>query len=397
MKILQISNRIPFPLNEGGTIGIYNYTRGFSEAGCSVTLLTLHAQKHKINLTEAGKELSQYCRFIVHNINTDVRPVPAFLNLFTNKSYNVIRFYDKAFEQKIEDLLKSETFDVIQVEGTFPAVYTDVILKYSENAKVILRQHNVEYQIWERLAMNESNPAKKWYLNLLTRRLKKFEASLVNRYDAIVPVTPEDGVLFRQMHCIKPIFPSPAGIDIQLWKPSNSADLKKVFHIGSLEWLPNLEAVNWFLEDIWPLIHQTFPELQLFIAGKGMPQTMKAQIIDGVEMAGEVENAPIFIEDKMITIVPLKSGSGIRLKILEAMAAGKIVISTTIGAQGIHYSNGENILIADTPQQFTEAFGLLKSQPELSSKLSENARKLIVDEYSNESVIQKLLNFYDSL
>ncbi len=397
LKILQVSNRVPYPLNEGGTIGIYNYTRGFFEAGCSVTLFALAAKKHQINHKEAAEELTKYCAYHVYPINTDVKPVPAFLNLFTDKSYNVERFYDKHFEDELTNHLHENSYDFIQIEGTFPARYSSTIFANRKNAKVVLRQHNVEYQIWERLSKNSKNPLKKWYLNLLAKRLKRFEQQHLNQYDALVPVTVDDGDLFKQLGCTVPVFPSPAGIDTQLWNISPKANNTAIYHIGSLEWMPNVEAVEWFIEEVWPLLFAQFSELKFHVAGKGMSDDFKSKKHPGVEMVGQVESAVDFIEDKGITVVPLKSGSGIRLKILEAMSAGKVVISTTIGAQGITYTDGVDILIADTPEEYALAFERLKNEPALVKSLTTNARKLIEETYSNQSVVNRLIAFYKSL
>ena len=397
LRILQVSNRVPYPLNEGGTIGIYNYTRGFSEAGCEVTLLAQSAKKHQINEEEAQKELSKYATYHSYPIDTDVKIVPALLNLFTNKSYNVQRFFDPIFETALIQNLKGNNYDVIQIEGTFPALYSDIIFQNRKDALVVLRQHNVEFQIWQRLAANESNPIKRWYLQLLADRLKSFEKLHLNQYDALVPVTVDDGDLFQSMGCKVPVFPSPAGIDTDLWKPSEQEDPNTVYHIGSLEWLPNLEAIEWFINDVWPLVQAKCPNVKFAVAGKGMPDEYRSMEVPGIEMLGQVDSATDFVADKSITVVPLKSGSGIRLKILEAMSAGKLVISTTIGAQGITCTDGKDILIADTPEEFCEAIIRATTDIELVNHLKQNARKLILDNYSNQSVIRKLITFYKGL
>ncbi|MFT5724207.1 MAG: glycosyltransferase involved in cell wall biosynthesis [Bacteroidia bacterium] len=396
-KILQVSNRVPYPLNEGGTIGIFNYTRGFFEAGCDVTLFALSAKKHRIDADESKDALSQFCDYHVFPIDTDVKPLPALLNLFSNKSYNVERFYDVTFEQALITHLKNNTYDVIQIEGTFPARYSAAIFQYRKTAKVVLRQHNVEFQIWERLSANAKNPLKKWYFKLLAKRLKRFEQQHLNQYDALVPVTSDDGDLFKKLGCNAPIFPSPAGIDTKLWSSSNDEDPNAVYHIGSLEWIPNVEAVEWFIEEVWPKIIAQHPQLTFYVAGKGMPASLKLKTYPNVNMIGEVDSAPAFISDKGITVVPLKSGSGIRLKILEAMSAGKLVISTTIGAQGIDHTENENLLIADTPEAFVTAFQKIISDNRLYLSIKQNARKLIQDQYSNERVVERLLSFYKSL
>ncbi len=396
-KIIQISNRIPYPLNEGGTIGIYNYTRGFKEANCEVTLLALDAKKHHTDIENAKNELEKYAEVEIYPIDTDVRLIPALKNLFTPDSYNVERFYSKDFELAIAQKLQSNDFDIIQIEGTYPARYTEVILKNKGPAKVVLRQHNVEYQIWERLSKNARNPLKKWYFHLLSNRLKEYEREHLNQFDAVVPVTPDDGRLFEGLGCTKPIFPSPAGIDVNIWKPEKASDHKSIYHIGSLEWMPNVEALMWFLDEVWPLVLEDQSDLKLYVAGKGMPDEIRQMKIRGVTMVGEVDDAPEFIKDKAISIVPLKSGSGIRLKILEAMSAGKAVVSTSIGAQGIDCTDGYDIAIADDAKAFAHQIVSLSSDTDALNEMQMNARKTILEKYSNESVIRGLLDFYQSL
>lgn len=396
MKILQVSHRVPYPLNEGGTIGIYNYTRGFAEAGAEVTLVSLNGIKHNIDIDEATDELKKYATVYIFDIDTNIKPLNAFFNLFTSKSYNVVRFYNPAFERFLTVLLKSEKFDIIQIEGTFVAPYYDV-LRQNSNAPLILRQHNVEFQIWERLAFNETNPIKKWYLKLLAKRLRQYEQEIINKFDAVVPVTADDAQLFKNLGCTKPIFVSPAGIDTNYWQPSDSENPFHVFHLGSLEWAPNREAVLWFIKDVWPSILAIDKRFILYIAGKNMPPFMQKMKTENVQMVGEVRDGADFAKDKAITIVPLLSGSGIRLKILEAMAASKLVISTTIGAQGIECENGKNILIADTSEEFADYFKKISENQSCYDDVRKKGFELIKSSYSNEAVVRRLLEFYKKL
>jgi glycosyltransferase involved in cell wall biosynthesis len=397
LRILQISHRVPYPLNEGGTIGIYNYTRGYSEAGCEVTLATLSAKKHQVNEVEMRKALEPYCELHVFPIDTDVKVWPALKNIFSRRSYNVDRFFDEAFSKFLINLLENRSFDIIQVEGTFAAMYGQIALDYG-NSPVVLRQHNVEYQIWERRATNEHNWLKSFYFRLLAKRLKRFESQHVNQYDAMIPVTVDDGILFEKMGCRIPIKASPAGIDMELWKPTNGVvDLASVFHLGSLEWGPNIEAVKWFLNEVWPLIYSQNPEINFYVAGKGMSDELRNTQIAGVHMLGEVSDAVQFVSDKAICVVPLLSGSGIRLKILEAMSAGKLVVSTSIGAQGIHYRDQENILIADDAQFMAETILAMVANPVKMERIASSGRELIEKEYGNQSVIKHLLDFFQVL
>ncbi len=397
MKILQVSHRVPYPLNEGGTIGIYNYTRGFSEAGNNVTLASLNGIKHIFDKNKAIEELIKFCKFYIFDIDTNIKILPAFFNLLTNESYNAIRFYSKTFEEFLETHLKSEKYDIIQVEGTFVALYYNV-LRANSKAPIILRQHNVEYQIWERLAENESNPLKKWYLNLLANRLKQFEKNNLNMFDALVPVTENDATLFKQLGYNKRVYVSPSGIDTTYWQPTpNDENPFHIFHLGSLEWAPNREAVLWFIKEVWPLILEIDKRFKLFIAGKNMPDFMKQMTVANVEMIGEVKDGASFIRDKAITVVPLLSGSGIRLKILEAMAASKLVISTTIGAQGIDYENGKQLLIADKPEEFAAIFQRISENQNEFEEVKKAGYELIKDKYANKAVVRRLLDFYETV
>lgn len=395
MKILQISHRVPWPLNEGGTIGIYNYTKGYHLDGHQVTLLALDGNKHQTNRKEAQIALQPFADTKIVGIDTNIRLWDAFKNLFTKDSYNVQRFYSSEFKRLIKDTLSRVEFDVIQIEGTFAALYTDVVLKNKPSkCLVVLRQHNVEYQIWERLAFNCRQPIKKMYLSILAKRLKTFESLHLNQYDLIVPVTDDDGKLFKALGCQTPIISSPAGIDTELWQPTIKSDLNKCYHLGSLEWMPNQEAMWWFIKDIWPTLKSQFKELEFYLAGKNMPSSFKQLNIKGIHVVDFVDDATEFVANKGINIVPLLSGSGIRLKILEAMSAGKIVVATKIGAQGINYTNKKNLLIADNLDQFITSFNLIQQNPKQALLLIREARKLIIEEYSNQKVIKELISTF---
>ena len=161
--------------------------------------------------------------------------------------------------------------------------------------------------------------------------------------------------------------------------------------------LPNEEGVRWFIDQVWPHVHKQFPDLKYFLAGRAMPGWMKELRVPGVEVLGEVEDARAFIASRSVMIVPLFSGSGIRIKIIEGMAAGKTVISTLLGAEGIHYSNGENILIANAPCEFFDMISLCIEDPSRRKMIGNNARMLIESEYDRDAITQRLISFYQQL
>lgn len=392
MKILQISNRVPWPLNEGGTIGIYNYTRSFSELGHDVTLYCLDGLKHNTPIAEAKKELSKYAKTLIHPIDTDIKWDEAILHLIKNESYNVSRFYNGVFEQEIATLLQNETYDIVQLEGTFAAPYIATVRK-SHKGLLAMRMHNVEYEIWERLAFIERNLIKKLYLNLLAKQLKKYETKVIKEVDVVATVTDDDARKFKQLHPKGNYVTIPAGIDLREWTYNPSETTNKWYHIGSMEWHGNLDAVDWFLKEVHPTLLNTDTEYQLLLAGKSIDKSLYENISQ-LMVQSDVPRAYDFVSKCDVCVVPLRSGSGIRLKILEAMAAGKLVVSTTIGAQGIDYEDGKQLLLADTPAEYQEIYCKLQNGEIDHKSIVQNARKLIEDNYSTEALASKQLSYY---
>ena len=392
MKILQISNRVPWPLNEGGTIGIYNYTRAFSELGHEVTLYCLDGLKHKTPIDEAQKELSKYAKTLIHPIDTDIKWDEAIMHILGNKSYNVSRFYNRIFEHEIIQLLKDDHYDIVQLEGTFVAPYIAAV-RNNHKGLLTLRMHNVEHEIWERLAFVEGNPIKKLYLTLLAKQLKAYETKIIQEVDVITTVTDDDGEKFKELHPNGKFRTIPAGIDLREWTYTPSKRATNWYHIGSMEWHGNVDAVNWYLSEVHPRLIELDTDYKLNLAGKSI-RAANFQSQSQLKIHSKTLRAFHFVRDCDVCVVPLRSGSGIRLKILEAMAAGKLVVSTTIGAQGIDYIKGTHLLIADTAAEFEEVYTKIKNREINRNLIVENARKLIEDNYSTEALVKRQLEFY---
>jgi glycosyltransferase involved in cell wall biosynthesis len=389
MRILQLINRVPWPLKDGGAIMYYQYIKGYADAGCEVTVAALNTTKHYVETLP--EELTSMAHLYAVKVDNRVKAIPAFFNLFSRKSYNVQRFISRDFEQMLDELLGKNTFDVIICESLFMAPYINTIRRRS-NALLVLRQHNVEHMIWETLAQGEANPIKKWYLNLLAKRLRNYEQKTLPAFDVLTVVTENDKQVFTQMGYTNPIHVGPLGIAVT--KQHQTPVPQSLFHIGSMEWEPNKEAIVWFVKNVWPRIHKQYPQASLHLAGRKLTSQFELSYSAGVIVAGEVPDALQFMADHQIMIVPLFSGSGIRVKIIEGMAAGKAVIATSLGAQGIKYEHGKNILIADTADEFCQCIGQLLNNPLLCNTIGNEAQKLINSEYGITKVINEMLNFY---
>lgn len=395
MKILQVTNKVPYPTKDGGAIACMNLTRGFSLLGHKVTVLSMNTAKHNITLGEIPEPVKDLADFRLVRVPARIFMISALWNLiFSRKPYNAVRFISKAFKKELKTILENDKFDVVQLEGLYVCPYIPVIKKYSK-AKIVYRAHNIEHEIWERTAIN-SNGIVSWYLKILSKRIKKFETRMLNDYDLIVPITERDSDILNKLGNKKPGHVSSTGIDSSALIP-NARNLEKpsLFHIGSLEWTPNVEGLIWFIENCWEKIHKKFPDLKFYIAGRNAPQWVQKKFQQpNVVFEGEVPDAYSFMNSKSIMVVPLHSGSGMRIKIIEGMALGKPIVSTQIGTEGIATTSGENIIIAENEQGFIDSISELIENDEYCEEIGRNAIEFIHENFDNLAIASALLEFY---
>lgn len=398
MKILQLSKKFPFPLKDGESIAITNLARAFDQLGNEVTLLAMNTSKHWFDPAQIPETFNHYNAIHTVDIDNRLKPGAALRNLFSDRSYHIERFDNQIFEQKLIELLRQEQFDVIQLETLYLAPYLPVIRKYSE-ALIALRAHNVEHEIWERVAVN-SQPIKRWYLNAITPRLKKYETERLNQYDLLIGITERDVEYFRRLGLTKPAAVTPIGIDSRDYTPDYRCFRKplSLAFIGSLDWMPNVEGLKWFLDEVWkPLLSPAFPGLTFHIAGRNTPGWLKRLRLPGVKVHGEVPDAAAFINQHPVMVAPLLSGGGMRAKILEAMALGRVVLSTPMGLEGIHARHREEALFAETPEDFVNAVRWCLEQAPVLRDLGEHARAFCLEHFDNIEVARRLLGAYRNL
>ena len=340
--------------------------------------------------------MAEYANQIDVFVDTRISPVKLLINLiFKTIPYNVERFYAKNVSQKLIELLQANTYDFIQVEGAFVAKYIEVIQQHS-NRPVIIRAHNIEYIIWERLAVNTKNPLKKWFYNHLSKRLKAFENKYYNMASGIAAITEEDKQRLLDMGITKPIKVIPAGVILDKYLQADLFTEKPntIFSISALDWAPNVEGLKWFLENVWNELLLKHPEITLHIAGKSTPDWVLKLQLKNVFIHGFVQDAIAFKKSHQIMLVPLLSGGGMRVKIIEGMAAKKCIISSTIGAEGISYTPNKNIVIADTPAEWIAAITNCLQNNDFRESIAAAAFELVGSQYENKAITQKYIDFY---
>ena len=395
-KVLFICNKSPWPAKEGGPIAMNRLIEGLADAGNQVKVLAVDSNKYHVDLQNIPAAYLRKTNIGFVPVDLSVKPVPAFFNLFSNKSYHVQRFISKTFEEKLKEVLQKEDYDIVQMETLFMAPYLKTIRRYSK-AKAVLRAHNIEHLIWKRMAHAGSNPLKRLYLKHLYTTLEHYEKSVLDRFDGILPITEKDAAFFRQ-YSRTPVKAIPFGIYPEPpAKTVNPGVENALFHIGAMNWMPNQEGMDWFLKEVWPRLTSRHPELRFYLAGRAMPARFKRLSQKNVVVLGEVPDARAFILSKSISIAPLFSGSGVRIKIMESMALGKAVVSTSTGAEGIACTHGKDILIADTADDFAKAVSFLYTHPAKAEELGKNARKLMETKHDNRKIIGELERFYEEI
>lgn len=396
MRILQLCIRVPFLPNDGATIAMHNAARALMDGGVSLKTLAFNTNKNFIPPEKINSDTLKAVALETVPLDLSVKPLQAFLNLFSGESLHVVRFRSVEFEKLLVRTLRHEPFDAVWFEGLFMSPYLETVRKHSK-AKAIMRSHNVEFVIWERLAQSCRQPVKKWYLNLLAGRLKKYELKMLNRFDALLPITAVDEAHYRKLGCSLPMLTFPIGVHANDYPSGNPGAGFSVFHLGSMDWMPNLEAVDWFLKEVYPCLLKCDPDIKIILAGKDMPERIFKLANKNLIVKGRVEKSGEFMHDKPVMMVPLLSGGGMRVKIIEGMAAGKAIVSTSVGAEGIEYTHGKDMLIADTAQDFCKAILQLKSDSQLINTIGMNARKLILEKYDNAVLGKKVIEFISSL
>jgi glycosyltransferase involved in cell wall biosynthesis len=391
MRILQLCPKPLFNPLDGGKIAMRASAEGIQNAGHEVVQWMISTPRHP---WPASIPSDYPFQVFTHFTDTRVKVWSAFLNLFSKESYNLIRFRDASLLSKQINWLKENEVALIQAESIFTLTNIQE-LRANTNIPIYLRAHNVEFLIWKRMAEQCRNPLKRAYLNLLSKRLKRAEIAICNACNGMSVMSEIDATLFRDAGVRVPITVVGISTNLTPTQQSNSLEKKQIFHLGSMDWLPNKEGVDWFVRQVWPNIHASLPDWKLVLAGKEIPSNYSTLQHLNIHVK-TAPDAAIFMQEEGIMIVPLLSGSGIRVKIIEGMALGKVIITTKIGLEGIPAQSGVNILVANEPADFLRIIKEIIAFPQLAQTISENALTFANEHFRSETLTQKLLHFYKS-
>ncbi len=389
MRILQLCNKSPLPPREGGAIAMYHLALALIQSGHHVDVLAVttpkfsHDQQMAKNF-EGPRSSFEYCF-----IDTSVKVSGAISAFIMRKPYHVVRFDNDIFRQKLLKKIQLSNYDLVIFETVYMACYLEDVKKHSK-AFCLLRSHNIEHQIWKRIASHEKNILKKFYFRHLSKMLKKYERKIAGLFNAIGCISPTEAEYYRALCSSCRANVLPFGLNISDDTSDDYSGGRDFYHIGSMDWLPNIEGIRWLINYVVPVLEREAPQVRIHLAGRNMPEWLEKYSSPSVVIHGEVEDALKFASDKMGLLVPLLSGSGIRIKMIEAMAMGKAVIATSIGAEGINVKHERDILIADDPVEFAGAIIRLFNYPEEAERIGRNGKQLVLGEHTYQAALAAL-------
>jgi len=387
-NILFLTTRFPYPSDDGGKID-------------TLTNIKILSRNYGVFLFYIGnkdgkeKELEKHINLQgLYNYTKDTKNdlIGIFINLFCKVPYTISKYHDYKIYKKIEEIIIEKNIDIVFIDHLHMAFYGKLIKEKFNGIKLILREHNVEYIFWKRIFKEEKNIIKKFIFWWQSLKMLNYEREITNIFDRCFMISPTDQLNLLKINLNAKTVAIPTAINIKKYQLSQTSNTipHSMIYVGNFSWLPNLQGLLWFLREVWPKIIEEFSDAKIFIVGKNPSDEIIRFKSKNVIVTGYVNDVKPWIAKAEIFLVPLFSGGGIRIKILEAMAMEKPVISTSVGAEGIGVSNMENIIISDNKENFVKSIKLLFNNKKIRDNLSKNSRKLIEEKYSF-GVIEKAL------
>ena len=398
MRILFVTFGLPYPPDSGVRIHDFNLIKNISRHH-SVLLLSLILSPGQVQYVD---ELRKYCD-MVDFVIAKPRRVREHLSeimrgFLAGRPLATHPYLYEEMVSKIHELVKNRGVDIVQIEHSFLAPYVEAIPADS-NCKRILSFHNLGVNQYRRMIYLKNPLTEKSLFLLKWMLMLRWEAKYAERFDRCLVVSTLEEKELRSANPNVSVSVIENGVDTTLYQPlAESSNDNTLLFVGVMGYPPNIDAVLYFCESIMPLIQSRIPSLKLFIVGhEPAPEIRKLAERENVVVTGYVDDVTTYYRQSQVTIVPLRGGGGTRLKILESMALGRPVVSTSVGCEGLNVIDGENIMIADTADKFAERIVQLLEDKELRKRLSQNASQLVKRLYDWSEISRKLMGVYHEL
>ncbi|MEK6334144.1 MAG: glycosyltransferase [Acidobacteriota bacterium] len=399
MRILHFAPRVCWPLDTGAKLRNYHLGRVLSEKA-EVTLLAFtDANQSFAALESFYQQVITLPRDKGYTLSKKVR------GLLGRTPLPVLNYTTDSMKRALERELSEQAFDIVQIESVHLVEYFSVIREAKRRPRVICDWHNIESELMRRYSKREPNMLKRAYAGKTARLMSECERRALQEFDAHIAVSQRDAEKLHDLNSDARVFVIENGVDTAYYAgtpkasaPASNSKAHRIVFVGSMDYHANIDGAVSFSRDVWPELHAAHPELIFTIVGRDPAPEVRAQAKNSsIEVTGTIDDVRPFYREAVAAVVPLKVGGGSRLKILEAMAAGVPVVSTTLGAEGLNVHNGEDILIADTDQQLVEKVGSVIKSEELRERLSVAGLALVSEEYDWSRLGTKLFEIYRGL
>lgn len=391
-KILALTSRLPYPPREGHQLRSWHMLRALAKRH-EVTLLSF------VRDDDAPDAAGPLRDAVAH---LEMFPIPseqsraslgfALLRGLTGSRPFVVEKYASAeMRRRIAELLPQA--DIVHVDMLPLAA-----LIGETRVPIVLNAHNVEHELLQRRIEIEARPLHRLFLRTQVARLRRFETGVCRRASRILACSETDAQQLSAIAPETPITVVPNGVDAQAISVSNqSPHANRMIFVGQMSWFPNRDGVVWFLDDILPRIVRARPDAQFALVGKNAGLQVPSSLASNVQLLGFVDDLVPVMQEAAVYVVPLRAGSGTRLKVLEAMAFGKAIVTTHIGSEGIALDDGDNAVYADSADDFAAAVLRVMDDPALTERLGRRARELAVARYDWSAITASMLPAYDDL
>lgn len=392
MRLLILSHKPPYPIVDGGCLAMSRFLSDVCAIPSiqHIDYLTLSTHKHSFDVHAFESVTLPHIQFEGIPIDTRIKLIPALFCLLTKQSYHTKRFLQENVQKVLQQKLNENHYDILVFESLYAAIYTPFVRPLFKG-KILYRSHNLEYRIWEGLAKNAVNPLKSWYLNQLASTLKKEEIKCWNEVDAILPISKDDQMEMAKKTATK-ISYLPSSIPKNNWVASNAE--KSLCFLGAFDWEPNVEAIHWFVTLVFPTLLEEFPNLSFHIAGRKCEVLQSEIVHPNIHFHGFVQDAQAFISEHGIFVGSLQSGSGIKMKILEAMSVGAPCVLTQKAAEGLEIES--LIPVHFSIDTFTNDILQLLRNPELRELRGNSGKQFVENHFSPGFVQENLVQAMES-
>lgn len=389
MRILWLKTELLHPVDKGGKIRTYNMLKELKRDH-HITYLTLDDGSAD---GDAHHRAQEYCHELVcvpHHHREKFSKgfyLELLFNLASPLPYAIKKY--ESIPMRTEILTREDSIDVVICDFLAPAINVPRNL----SCPAVLFQHNVEAMIWKRHFEVQNNRAKKTYLRDQWRKMVKFEKEMCRGFDAVIAVSAEDRDQIRDEYGVKAVFEVPTGVDTEFFRPSGNENIDphNVVFTGSMDWLPNEDAIRYYTDQIMPIVRRSIPGATLTVVGRN-PYSSLLELSrrdPSIVVTGRVEDVRPYMERAAAYVVPLRIGGGTRLKIYEAMAMEKAIVSTTVGAEGLPVTDGRELRIADTPETFAASVVDLLTNVEAARKLGQEAARVVREKFGWNGVAKR--------